>query len=578
MKPKLTLYRNPISANTLTTGLRLFIASLILTLGIVGGNELHAMVFAGAAMVFPAWKGIKGRLANGAQAEADALVKAIDEKTQAKLDAFKSELLKLSSDSKNGMISKEEFEKQFGEIAGKLKKLDEEKFKTFEDKLKEYESKYAEQQEALKTQGAELKKMKESGVAGNPNESPFRKKLKDFLTGADYKAFADSGGKKKASMEIKAVDMTNSYTGTSRVLVSTRSTRIVDHPVIQRLNVRDLLRVDPIDLPYLAFLEVYDWIRNVGTVSENGMLPESSFKLREATSDVKRVGTFINISKRMLKSIPWVENYLANNLPAMVRYAEDFQLLYGDGLGNNPTGLTEVARDFVTEINTTLAGIAGSVTSIASYDGGTKTLVTFTANQDIVNGDRITFAATTGYNATYTAIVRTPREIVIEATYAAGSTAAWTWTVASRFKNNVPFAQEIDVLKVAKALISRREYAATGIVIHPDDAAFIEMLKGSDQRYLDVQRFEDGILRISGVPVVETTAMPSGKFLVGDFNMAAGLLELTPLILEMSESTQEKLTNTVVAIVQEEIIFPIYNRYMFVFGDFTGAKAAILKP
>jgi hypothetical protein len=310
-------------------------------------------------------------------------------------------------------------------------------------------------------------------------------------------------------------------------------------------------------------------------------LPESAFKVREATTDAKRIGTSMPISKRMLRSASFIENHLATRLPAQVRYFEDFQLLFGDGAGNNPTGIFKVADNFATIINTALAGAGLSVASVASYDGGTKTLVTFTANQNINNGDNITFANATEptYNATFSALVRGPREIVIEKAYVAeANTNAWTWTVTSRFKNNINFAQEIDVLKVAKSLVTRQEYSCNGIVMHPDDATVIETLKGNDEHYIDVKRLESGILTIGGVPVVETTAIPSGKFAVGDWAMAAALLEFTSLILEFSESTSDKLTNSVMAIIQEEILFPIYNKYMFIVGDFASAKAAILKP
>jgi hypothetical protein len=59
--------------------------------------------------------------------------------------------------------------------------------------------------------------------------------------------------------------------------------------------------------------------------------------------------------------------------------------------------------------------------------------------------------------------------------------------------------------------------------------------------------------------------------------MAAGLGQFSELVLEFSESTQEKLTNSVEAIIQEEVLFPIYNKYMFVVGSFGTAKTAIAK-
>ena len=57
--------------------------------------------------------------------------------------------------------------------------------------------------------------------------------------------------------------------------------------------------------------------------------------------------------------------------------------------------------------------------------------------------------------------------------------------------------------------------------------------------------------------------------------MAAAIGQFTELTLEFSESTNEKLKNTVEAIIQEEILFPIYNKYMFVVGDFATAIPAI---
>src|SRR5690606_30265720 len=156
-----------------------------------------------------------------------------------------------------------------------------------------------------------------------------------------------------------------------------RDSRVVDHPEVKRLNIRDLLTVMPTDLPYLAFTEVYDWDRNAGVIGENGELAESTFKVREATVDAKRIGTHIPLSKRMLRSASFVVGHIMQKLPAMVKYQEDFQLLHGDGAGDNVLGVFKKAQDFTTLINTSITGAAGAVSSVASYDGGAKAIVTF---------------------------------------------------------------------------------------------------------------------------------------------------------------------------------------------------------
>lgn len=502
------------------------------------------------------------------KAQEDALLVKIKEQNKTQIDEFKSEFTKLMNDSKSGVITEEVFNEKTNALTEKLKDFDPEGYKKFTETLSGYEEK-------LKAQGTELKKLQEGGGAGVKKPS-FKDELKKALETEEYKSFAE-GKSKKVSFPIKAaVSITNDYTGPTQHHITNRDSRVVDHPSINRLNIRDLLTTMPADLPYLAFMEVYDWDNKVTMNSENGMLTESSFKMREATVDVKRMGTHVPLSKRMLRSVSFILAHLMQKLPAMVRFIEDFQFLWGDGEGENVKGIFKVARDFTDLINQSIAGAAGDVASIESYDAGTKTIVNFTANQLIQNGDTLTIAgAPAAYNGTHKAILISDKQVLIDVAYAAGATAAWTYTVSSPFKDSIAAAQQIDVLKVSKTLVTVQEYNATGFVLNPVDATLIETLKGNDEHYLDVKRLENGILTIAGVPVVETTAIPAGKFAVGDWAMAAAIGQFTQLTLEFSESTQEKLTNTVEAIIQEEILFPIYNKYMFVTGDFSTAVNAI---
>jgi HK97 family phage major capsid protein len=582
---KIRLFENPLSKNQVKLGGRLLIASIFLMVGKSLGGQLMfaAVVMAGIAMVFPAfgnYKSFTGKLMTGEQEEA-ALLEKIKKQNETQLADIRKEFADIAKNAKAGMLSEEAFNKKLEEITEKLGKIDPTLLKTLVDKIEKYEKRIEDQQKALLEQGEALKKLQDGGAAklGEKGVSPLRAELKRIMSTDEYKAFVDSNGKQKCSFEIsKAVSITSDYTGDSQVHITTRDTTIVDHPVVKRLNVRDLLRVAPTDLPYLAFMEVYEWNRATAMKGENDTLPESSFKLREATAQVKRLGTFVDISKRMLKSVPFVESHLVQMLPAQVRYYEDFQLLFGNGEGNNLTGIFTVADDFATIINTALEGAAGSVASIAAYgDDNSKTLVTFTANQNINNGDIITFAAGAGanYAQDHVALVVSPRQIVIAKNYVAEATADWTFSVESRFKNSVSAAQQIDVLKIAKTLVTRQEYSCTGIVLHPDDATAIELLKGNDEHYLDVKRLESGIMTIAGVPVVETTAMPSGKFAVGDWALACALYEFSSLKLEFAEDNTSKKTNTVSAIISEEVLFPIYNQYMFVVGEFNTGILAI---
>jgi hypothetical protein len=443
-----------------------------------------------------------------------------------------------------------------------------------------YDKRQTELSEALKIQGEKMQEILDKKIKGTDMKS-LKDAIAEFCESDDFKNASSKGFGMgySAKMEIdrKTVSITSDY-GATRALITTGVDRVLDHPQVVRLNIRDLIPNSPIDTHQLAFLEVYSWDRNADVLAENGTLADTTFKMQESTVVAKRIGHAVPISKNVMKSVPFISTHLSQRLPAMVRYVEDFQLLFGDGAGNNVQGLFDVVEDFATRINTQTTGAAASVSSVATYDGGAKAKITFAANQVIDNGSKITIANATEatYNGTHDVTVIDPKHILIDLTYVAeADTSAWTFTVANRWKTNVAAAQEADVLRVALSLVTVGEYSANGIVLNPQDAAAIELLKGNDEHYIGVKRSDNGILMIGGVPVVETTAMPAGKFMVGDWALGCGVYWFEDLTLEFAEDVDTKKKNEIVAIVQEQLLFPIFNQYMFISGSFTTAINAI---
>jgi len=150
---------------------------------------------------------------------------------------------------------------------------------------------------------------------------------------------------------------------------------------------------------------------------------------------------------------------------------------------------------------------------------------------------------------------------------------------AGTFAGYVHGAQEIDALSVAISQLTQGEYQASGIVLNPIDATKIELIKTTTHEYTGqtkALRGSDGVLRISGIPVIETTAMTAGNFLVGDLKMACEWLLFTPLTMSISDTHASLfLSNEVCINFEEEPVFPIYNPLMFVKGVFATAIAAI---
>jgi len=414
--------------------------------------------------------------------------------------------------------------------------------------------------------------------------------ITDFLgTKTFSNVISEQGGTTKKvregseDLQEKTVDITSDYSGT--VYITERSGNVID--VANRdVNVRDLLLVSPTNSSSIAGQEIYSWsdkyTGSADVVAENGTASEGSFKVRENTWSVKRIAAFVDVSKTMLKvdALTWLRSKLISVLPKKLKHKEDTQLMFGDGAGNNVKGIMNDAQTIDLSARTITAG---DISSVASYNGGAQALITFAAAHGIKNGDSMTIANATasGYNTTYTSvIVISETEVIVTVTYVAeADTSAWSGSAVNPFADAIDGAQEFDVLRVAAAYGTYFDRKINAFICNPNDTAKIDLLKGTDLQYVGVQRDAQGILRVMGLPVIETTAMPSGKFLCGDFQAEnIELAELTALSIRVMEDVSYAKANKVAFIVEEEIIFPIYNKLAFFQGNFATLKTALETP
>jgi hypothetical protein len=338
-------------------------------------------------------------------------------------------------------------------------------------------------------------------------------------------------------------------------------------------NIRDLMNVSTTTSVRITAPEVYSYTDVVdgGTqmLAENGEATDIGFKTKENSWAVCRIAAKLPLSKRYIKTngINWVVNYLANRLPKFVRVKEDFQLLFGDGSGNNCSGFTKDAQTLSLD-RATYAATA--ISSVATWNGGTQALITFAAAHGMRSGDNLTIAdaTATSYNATHkSVIVVDATKVIINLTYVAeADTSAWTGSSASKWKLSIESAQLFDLLSVAKSELHTAEYEATGAILNPADFDGLGLIKATDNQYVGVSRDAFGRANINGMPIAVTNAMPAGQYLVGDFNMAVELYDYTPLAIRAYEDTTDASKNQVTWIIEEEFILAKYNPYWFMYG------------
>ena len=111
---------------------------------------------------------------------------------------------------------------------------------------------------------------------------------------------------------------------------------------------------------------------------------------------------------------------------------------------------------------------------------------------------------------------------------------------------------KIDAVRKAITLARVAEYPVDGIVVHPYDWQDMELLKGTDDRYVWVTVPDGGVPRLWRVPVVETTAIRSGTALVGAFSLGAAIWDREDAGVRTSDSHASFFIENQVAVLAEE--------------------------
>lgn len=513
----------------------------------------------------------------------------LEAQQKAFLDKIEGKMQEIVDKAMTGTISKEEVTEL---VNATVKEFEERQQTKADDEIKELAAQ-------IKTLGENIAKMKSVGVT-NGQLSNFSRLIDEMYESEKFQDFLDDKSRKTGKFngfslkDITPDSMTNDYTGTH--LITDQLGVVANKYAPKRLHMRDILTSlagDPA-YPNLAFTEIELVDRNARYFSENGRLSQSHIKVKEQNVSVKRLGTFLAISKRMLKSRAYVKSFIVAMLPEAVYMAEDWNILFGDGNGENLEGITKKTGCVSIEsiiTDSIVTGSAGSVHAVSALstvnsEAQQGIVVEFTNPQPtILDGMKITFAnavVNTGLNATHDVIKMNDRQILIPGLTLSGTetgVASMTFTVNNGGFQSIDEPNSFDVIKTAFAVMTYAQYKPTAIVLNPITVNVIESEKDTLGRNLGLIQDNGGVKYIAGRPIIEYDGIPAGKYLIGDFSaMAAALVDYTNLTLEWAEDIESKLTNQVVLIAQEEIIFPIYNPWAFAYGDLETLKAAITKP
>lgn len=500
------------------------------------------------------------------------------------LAKMETKMQSIVDDAIKGVITKEDVSAQVNEA-----------IKTFEGEFKVKASEEVQElAKQVKTLGENIAKMKSYGFT-NENISQFAAKVDEMMESEQYKNFVANRCKSTGrfdNLTMKDVSMTNDYQG--NVLIAQQSDRIVSQVGHNKQHMKDVITTLDIEPEHtsIAYTQIYHVDRNARYAAENGTLPESSFKIKEMTAGLNRVGHHIRISKRMLKSRAYVRSFILNLMPEAVFNAMDAQILFGDGSGDNPLGITRYEGVLPVENIISQAiytGAAGSVDSIETRANNTGIVVVLKDPIDIMrDGMQITFGAsdnTITYKSalngqTFEVIKETDTRLIIDGVAYSGEEAhpeLITFTINHGAFKSVETPNSQDALEAAVAVMTYGEFVPSAIVINP--ITLFQMLTEKDTtgRRLEFVKDAFGNLVVGGVPVISTNAVPTGKYFIGDFRNGVNLVTYTQLNIEFAEGVNEKLRNQTVCIAQMELMMPVYCPWAFAYGSVSALKTALTK-
>lgn len=249
-------------------------------------------------------------------------INGIADTVKSAVDAAKGDINKNVDDKiKASQDALEEKVKGAKEIAEKavetVEKLEAKQATQFNNLVKGAKSFFSELGEKLTEKADKLKEYKET--------------KKGFALEMDSKAVGNMGS---------STNLTGSYFVTPTVVPG-----VLVKPY-ETVHMRDLLPVGQTNSNTIRYVQDNGGEGGPAMVAEAGTKPQIDRDLEIKDSPVRKIATYFRVPEEMIEDIPYLQSFLAQIGVEEVMAVEDTQILYGDGTGQNLTGIHTSATAF----------------------------------------------------------------------------------------------------------------------------------------------------------------------------------------------------------------------------------------
>jgi HK97 family phage major capsid protein len=187
---------------------------------------------------------------------------------------------------------------------------------------------------------------------GTKSDNTERRSTGAQVTDSDgYKSFLANGGRGTVRIEVKAV--TSAAGSAGDLIAPDRRPEIIATPR-QRLRVRDLLAPGTTTSNSVEAIRQTGFVNNAAVVAETTLKPESSITFEPFTVPVRTIAHWVPVSRQAMDDAPQLQSIIDSELRYGLDYAEEREMLTGDGTGQHLRGLIPEAVAYSAPV--TIAG------------------------------------------------------------------------------------------------------------------------------------------------------------------------------------------------------------------------------
>lgn len=354
----------------------------------------------------------------------------------------------------------------------------------------------------------------------------------------------------------------------------------------QKLNFCDLMMVEQGDLFVLFILyeQVYDFDCNVMVVVENGMLVELLLKFKEEFMNVKCIGIYMNLLKCLLKVKQYVVLFIFNCLFLWVKFFENYQIMFGDGIGDNLKGIicyegVDCVFKFIVD---NYVIIFVGVIELFEVVNGQIIIILVVVNDKIIDKMKVILLGVIveiGLNDIFDIYKINDCKFVIDFDYKGIEilVVKMFGVIKSGMFGFVEDLNMKDVVNVIFVVFNFGQYLFNVLVLYLFIVFIIFIVKDIIGRNFELIIEVNGCKYIGNVFVIECNVIGVGKYFVGDFLNGCFLIDYIILVIEFVDDVNIKLKNMIIVMIQEELMMFVYMFWVFVYGDLDDVLEVIIK-